>query len=338
MCLLPDERHFFQHDRLIFACDKHTCLFLRPVKVYYNLSEFVQPSNPVVTIGTFDGVHLGHQTILKRLVTEANAVQGESVLLTFYPHPRMVLFPERKQLLLSTLEEKIDLLRQQGLDHLIIQPFTREFSMMSYEEFVREILVRQLGVKKLVIGYDHQFGRNREGSFENLRKMAPELGFDVDEISAKLIDDNVISSTKVREALEAGRVEDANALLGYRYAISGTVVKGKQLGRTIGFPTANVVVSDTFKLIPSNGVYAVEVLHNNQVHQGVMNIGVRPTVDGVTRTNEVHIMDFNSDIYGESLKVSFVQRIRDELKFDSLEALKSQIKKDEQMARSLLSK
>ena len=338
MCLLPDERHFFQHDRLIFVCDKHTCLFLRPVKVYYNLSEFGQPSNPVVTIGTFDGVHLGHQTILKRLVTEANAVQGESVLLTFYPHPRMVLFPERKQLLLSTLEEKIDLLRQQGLDHLIIQSFTREFSMMTYEEFVREILVRQLGVKKLVIGYDHQFGRNREGSFENLRKMAPELGFDVDEISAKLIDDNVISSTKVREALEAGRVEDANALLGYRYAISGTVVKGKQLGRTIGFSTANVVVSDTFKLIPSNGVYAVEVLHNSKVHQGVMNIGVRPTVDGVTRTNEVHIMDFNSDIYGESLKVSFVQRIRDELKFDSLEALKSQIKKDEQMARSLLSK
>ncbi len=334
---MPDERHFFQHDRLILARNKLTCLFLRPVKVYYNLSEFTQPTNSVVTIGTFDGVHLGHQKILKRLVSEAKALQGESVLLTFYPHPRMVLFPERKQLLLSTLDEKIYLLRQQGIDHLIIQPFTREFSMMTYEEFVREILVRQLAVKKLVIGYDHQFGRNREGSFENLRKMAPEIGFEVDEISAKLIDDNVISSTKVREALEAGRVEEANALLGYQYAISGTVVKGRQLGRTIGFPTANVVVSDTFKLIPSNGVYAVQVLHNDKVYQGVMNIGVRPTVDGVSRTNEVHIMDFNSDIYGESLKVNFVQRIRDEVKFDSLHALKSQIKKDEQMARSLLS-
>lgn len=334
---MPDERHFFQHDRLILSRDKLTCLFLRLVKVYYNLSEFVQPTNSVVTIGTFDGVHLGHQKILKRLVSEAKAVQGESVLLTFYPHPRMVLNPERKQLLLSTLDEKIDLLRQQGIDHLLIQPFTREFSMMTYEEFVREILVSQLAVKKLVIGYDHQFGRNREGSFENLRKMAPELGFEVDEISAKLIDDNVISSTKVREALEVGRVEEANALLGYQYAISGTVVKGRQLGRTIGFPTANVVVSDTFKLIPSNGVYAVQVLHNDKVYQGVMNIGVRPTVDGVSRTNEVHIMDFNSDIYGESLKVNFVQRIRDEVKFDSLHALKSQIKKDEQMARALLS-
>ncbi|MER0441236.1 bifunctional riboflavin kinase/FAD synthetase [Emticicia sp. W12TSBA100-4] len=307
------------------------------MKVYYNLSDFEALKNAVVTSGTFDGVHLGHQKILQILRETAQKTGGESVVLTFWPHPRVVVSKDSQDLkLLSTIDEKIELLEKQGVDHLLVIPFTREFSELSSEEYVKDILLKQIGTKKLVIGYDHRFGRNREGGFDYLKTNSELFGIEIEEIPRQEIENLTISSTKIRQSLMIGEVSSANELLGRKYSFTGIVVKGRQLGRTIGFPTANVQVSQFYKLIPANGVYAVRTFFRNQWHNGMMNIGTRPTVDGVGRTQEVNIFDFDDDIYGETVTVEIVDYIRPEQKFNGLEELKAQILADKKKSKEIL--
>jgi len=299
------------------------------MKVYQGLEQFKSVKNAVVTQGTFDGVHSGHRQILKKLKELARVNDGETVLLTFFPHPRTVLYPGEEELKqLTTLDEKIALLSEMKIGHLVVLPFTQEFSQMSSLQFIKDILVDSLGTKHLVIGYDHRFGRNREGTFEHLKEFAGVYGFEVHEIPEKDIDDVAISSTRIRNALKEGDVATANKYLESYYSLSGKVVKGNQMGRKLGFPTANVKVTDEIKLIPADGVYAVNVVVEDTHYNGMMNIGFRPTVDGLTHTIEVHIFDFEKDIYGGDIKISFIDRIRDEMKFDSIEALKNQLQID----------
>jgi riboflavin kinase / FMN adenylyltransferase len=307
------------------------------MKVYTNIADFKAVKNPIVTTGTFDGVHLGHQKIISRLKEVATAQQGETVLLTFYPHPRMVLFPDDNELqLLNSQPEKIELLEKYGVDHLIIYPFTKEFSRLTSVEFVRNILVNQMGTKRLVIGYNHHFGRNREGSFEHLKEYGPVYGFEVEEILAKDIDHIEISSTKIRQALQLGDVNTAKVYLGHTYSVTGKVVHGKKLGRTIGYPTANIVVEDKYKLIPADGVYAVKVGYHGNVYGGMLNIGNNPTIEGKGRSVEVNIFDFNDDMYGEEATIYFVERLRDELKFNNLEELKEALANDKMRSLEIL--
>lgn len=311
--------------------------YLCRVKIYNNISGFIPGKNPVVTTGTFDGVHLGHQQIIKRLKEAAEKCNGETVLLTFFPHPRMVLDPDYKPLLLNTPDEKAGLLEKAGIDHLIIHPFNREFSMMSSKEFISKILVEALHTKKLVIGHDHHFGKNREGSFDHLKEFGPVYGFEVEEIPAHEVEQTSVSSTKIRQSLTKGDVKTAGLFLGYNYMLSGTVVKGRMVGRSIDFPTANLHVNDPYKLVPADGVYAVWVKRGKEKLKGMLNIGMRPTVDGKVRTIEVNILDFNADLYGETLTLEFVKRLRDEAKFDGIESLKQQLIKDREQARLILS-
>jgi riboflavin kinase/FMN adenylyltransferase len=309
------------------------------VKVYTNIDDFIGIKNPIVTTGTFDGVHVGHQKIIARLKALAEEVDGETVLLTFYPHPRMVLFPEDNELqLINTQAEKIELLEQYGIDHLIIYPFTKEFSRLSSVEFVRNILVNTIKTKRLVIGYNHHFGRNREGSFEHLKEYGPLYGFDVEEIPAKDIDSIEISSTKIRTALLAGDVTTANTYLGHEFSICGKVVGGKQLGRTIGYPTANIQLQDKYKIIPADGVYAVKVRHNGQLYGGMLNIGDNPTIEGKGRSIEVNIFNFNMDIYNQDATIYFIERLRDEVKFNGLDELTKQLALDKINSERILNK
>ena len=298
------------------------------MKIYHSIEEFQKIENAVVTTGTFDGVHIGHLKIINRLREIAEDVKGETVLLTFFPHPRMVLFSDNDLKLISTKNEKIALLEQAGIDHLIIHPFSREFSRLSSVEFVRDILVNKIGTSRLVIGYNHHFGRNREGSFEHLKEYGPMYGFQVEEICAQDIDEVSVSSTKIRKALDGGHIMTAREYLTHDFSLTGIVVKGNHLGHQIGFPTANIKVVDSHKLVPANGVYAVRALVHDKEYKGMLNIGVRPTVDGTEKTIEVHIIGFDEDIYGEELTVLFDDWIRDEQKFDGLDALRAQLKKD----------
>ncbi|AWV97335.1 bifunctional riboflavin kinase/FAD synthetase [Arcticibacterium luteifluviistationis] len=308
------------------------------MKVYRELSEFTPLKNAVVTSGTFDGVHIGHQKIISRLLQAAKETKGESVVITFWPHPRLVVSPDRENLrLLSNLDEKVDLLANLGVDHLLVLPFTREFSELSSEKYVEDILISGIGTETLVIGYDHRFGKNREGGFDYLKKNSERFKIDIVEIPRQEIDSLTISSTKIRKALQNGEVKIANELLGRTYSFQGLVKKGRQLGRTIGFPTANVNVSKKYKLIPALGVYAVKVHLRGDILKGVMNIGSRPTVEGTGITQEVHILDFDDDIYGENLKVETIDYIRPELKFDGVNELIAQIKRDCEAARKILS-
>lgn len=294
----------------------------------------------MVTTGTFDGVHLGHRKILKQLNQVAEKIGGESVLLTFFPHPRMVLQPDLELKLLNSQEEKIERLKSTGLDHLIIHPFSLEFSRTSSLDFVRNILVNQIGAKKLVIGYDHHFGRNREGSFAHLKEYGPVYGFEVEEIAAQDVDEVTVSSTKIREAIQNGEVERANEYLMYAFPLSGTVVKGEQIGRTLGYPTANIRVQDNYKIIPAKGVYAVRVNFPDRDQKapvdGMCNIGIRPTFGGKFPSIEVHLFDFSEDLYGRQVEILFLKGLRSEMKFDGPEALKKQLAQDEAMARSFL--
>ena len=309
------------------------------MKVYTQIEDFRNIKNPVVTTGTFDGVHLGHQKIISRLIDVAKEEQGETVLLTFYPHPRMVLFPDDNGLkLLNTQQEKIRLLENYGIDHLIIYPFTKEFSRLTSVEFVRNILVNSIHTKRLVIGYNHHFGRNREGSFEHLKEFGPVYGFDVEEIPAKDIDHIEISSTKIRQALQAGEVEVAATYLGHTYSVNGKVVQGKQLGRTIGYPTANILMEDKYKLIPADGVYAVKVEHNGGMYHGMLNVGNNPTIEGKGRSMEVNIFDFDQNIYGDDATIYFIERLRDEVKFNGLDELKAALAKDKVNALKILNR
>ncbi len=305
--------------------------------IHRGLDELHPLPNAVVTSGTFDGVHRGHQTILARLTEVARASGGESVLITYWPHPRTVLSNDSMDLkLLTTLDEKIDLLEQAGVDHLVVIPFTRAFSELSSAEYIRQVLIDKIGTRKLVIGYDHRFGRDREGGFDYIRAHQNEYGFGVEEIPRQDIEAVGVSSSRIRAALDAGQIDIANRLLGRPYSLSGTVVKGRQLGRTIGFPTANLQIDDPVKLIPANGVYAVDVLYAGQKFSGMLNIGFRPTVAGTHQTIETYIFDFDKDIYGEHLTLQFRAFLRPEQKFDGLSALVSQLKQDEAAARKLL--
>ncbi len=305
------------------------------MKVYRSIAEFENKQNAIVTTGTFDGVHFGHQRIIARLKEVAQQSNGESVIITFFPHPRLVLFPEDNDLkLINTLDEKIDLLEKAGIDHLIIIPFTKEFSRLSSLEFIQQILVDKIGTKKLVIGYDHHFGKNREGSFEHLKHYAPEYGFEVEEIPEQDINDVAVSSTKIRNAILNGDLKTANNYLGYHFSITGTVMHGDQIGRTIGYPTANINIPETYKLIPSDGIYAVSLIIKNKPYKGMLYIGNRPTVNGLNKVIEVNIFDFNEDIYDEKIQISFHTYIRGDKKLNGLEELKAALAEDEVACRA----
>jgi len=307
------------------------------VRIFRDLNELAEFNNSVVTIGTFDGVHIGHQKILNKLKNEANEINGESLLFTFYPHPRMVIFPDSHNLkLIQTIDEKINSLRKFGLDNLIIYPFTKEFSRLTAFEFVRDILVHKLKVKKLVIGYDHQFGRNREGDIEFLKETANIFDFEVIEISAEEINEVNVSSTKIRNSIIDGNIDKANEFLGKPFQVQGKVVKGKKLGREIGYPTINLNLNNEYKIMPLDGVYAVQVSVGSNQYFGMMNIGVNPTIADETNEQkkyEVHLFDFDEDIYGENVIVLFRKFVRKEKTFDNLDELKLQIQVDENNIR-----
>lgn len=299
------------------------------MQIYTDIEKF-HAANPVLTIGTFDGVHPGHVKVINNMKKIAERVNGETVLVTFYPHPRFVINSDKKQIkLLTTIDEKKILLEKAGINHLIIYPFTKEFSQLSYIDFVKNILVRKLHIEHLVIGYDHKFGHNREGSFEYLNQCASKYNFSIERIEALNVNHINISSTKIRNALEKGDIITANQYLGYSYSVTGKVVRGISLGKQLGFPTANIDY-DKDKLIPADGIYAANVTVDNKIYKGMLNIGSRPTVnDDVSDiTFEVNIFDFDKDIYNKNITVIFKQRIRDEKKFESLLALRNQIKID----------
>lgn len=289
-----------------------------------------------MTIGTFDGVHFGHQKIIERLVFEAKKVKKKSVLLTFFPHPRMVLQKDASIELLNTIDERASLLEKTGLDYLIIHPFSKAFSRTSAFEFVRDTLVNQLNISKLIIGYDHHFGKNREGNITQLTEYSHLYDFNVEEIPAQDIDDVSVSSTKIRKALHLGNLRTANNYLGYNFMLCGTVVNGKKLGGKIGYPTANINVKEDYKLIPKTGVYIVQTKIQNKTVFGMMNIGNRPTVNGNHQTIEVHFFDFNKDLYGKKLTIELIYFLRDEKKFGSIDLLIHQLKKDEKTARDYI--
>lgn len=309
------------------------------MKKYFSLNDF-KVEKPVVTIGTFDGVHLGHRKVIGRLKEIAAKYRGETVIFTFATHPRLVTSPNETNLrLLTTLEEKTKLFEQLGIEHLIIYPFDRQFAGLSYAEFVEQILVGQMRTYCLVVGYDHRFGKNREGGFDYLRECAQKFGFHIERLDALALDQENISSTKIRIALEKGEIRKANQFLGYHFTLHGTVVNGKRLGRKLGFPTANIEASDKHKIIPGYGVYAVNVVLENKKYMGMLNIGTRPTFNknADNRSIEVNIFDFDDDIYGKEITLCFIDKIRDERKFESVEQLVVQLHADKETALRLLS-
>jgi riboflavin kinase/FMN adenylyltransferase len=307
------------------------------MKIYHGLDDFSKLSFAVVTSGTFDGVHVGHQKILNRLKEIASRDDGETVVITFWPHPRLVLHPEDDSLkLLNTFEEKAALLKMHGVQHLIRIPFTKEFSQLTSEEFIRKILVEKIGTRKLVIGYDHHFGKNREGSFEQLVEKGPAYGFDVEEIPRQDVDHVGVSSTAIRKAIEEGDMETATHFLGEPYSVTGRVISGDKIGRQLGYPTANIEVESKYKLIPADGIYAVTVVNERQSYGGMLYIGNRPTIDGIRKTIEVNIFAFNKDIYGESLTIHIHKRTRADKKFDTLDELKVQLRQDEIETKQVL--
>jgi len=293
-------------------------------------------SAKVITIGTFDGIHIGHQKILKKVVKLARRQNLVPVVLTLFPHPRMVLQKDDSIRLLNTIEERIELLKSHGIKEVIVKKFTKEFANLSAQDYVKQILVDELNTKQIVIGYDHHFGKNRSANITDLKAFADLYDFKVEEISAQDLKDVTVSSTKIRTALNQGEVDLANSYLGYNFFITGTVVKGKGLGRTIDFPTANINIIATYKLIPSDGVYVVRSVIEGKTIFGMMNIGTNPTVDGKKRSIEVYFFNFKSDIYDAELKIEFLKRLRSEQKFENLEALKMQLKTDMTNASSYL--
>lgn len=308
------------------------------MQIHHSLENF-NAINPVVTIGTFDGLHRGHQLVLDNLKQFAKERGGQSVVFTFYPHPRIVTSPDKANLrLLTTKEEKIKLFRKYGIDHLVIYNFTKEFAALSYSEFVKNILLKQMKTKCLVVGYDHKFGKNREGGFDYLKQCAQEHNFELVQMKALSVGEENISSTKIRAALQNGNIQKANEYFGHEFSLHGVVVEGKQIGRKIGFPTANVEASDKYKIIPGYGVYAVKVeVEGKQLH-GMLNIGSRPTFNknADNRSIEVNIFDFSEDIYDKEITINFVDKIRDEQKFSGVEALVEQLKNDKQVALQIL--
>ncbi|OSZ78098.1 riboflavin biosynthesis protein RibF [Chitinophagaceae bacterium IBVUCB1] len=305
--------------------------------VFYNTDELKDFDNAVITIGTFDGVHLGHLTILQQVVAQAKASAGESIVLTFEPHPRKLLFPQQPIHIITPLQEKIKLLTDAGIDHVFVVPFTKEFAALSAEAYIKDFLVKHLHPKGIVIGYDHQFGHDRAGNIALLQSFEQEAGYTVFEIPAKQIEDAAISSTKIRHALAAGQVTDAAQMLGRHYCLKGRVIEGAKLGRQLGYPTANIQPTDAEQIIPNNGVYVIKVVVEGKICDGMMNIGIRPTVSNELSLHiEAHLFGFNSDIYKQEVEIQFVQRLRDEQRFPSLDALKEQLNKDAENAKRVL--
>ena len=307
------------------------------MKVFTTIPNYPSENKSIVTIGTFDGVHLGHRVILKRMKEIAKKTKGKSVLLTFFPHPRHVLHKDNQDMkLITTLQEKQDLINQAGLDNLVIHEFTKKFSRIKPVNFVRDILVEQLNVHTLVIGYDHHFGRNREGSIQELTTLADLYDFNIEKIDPQYFEDVTVSSSKIRKLIEKGEMVKAKQYLGYEFMLNGKVIKGNSLGKTINFPTANIVVENKWKILPADGVYAVKIVLEEKEYKGMMNIGQKPTVDGNGLSLEVNIFDFNQDIYGKGIEIRFVKRIRDERKFENLQGLKKQLLIDRNKARKIL--
>jgi len=298
------------------------------MKKYPSLSSYKNLNPSVVTIGTFDGVHIGHKAILKKMTTIAKEAQLESIILTFFPHPRMVLQKDANLKLINTIDEREKLLGQIGLDHLIIHPFTKEFSRLTALEFVRDILSNGLNIKKIIIGYDHRFGRNRTATINDLIEFGAVYNFEVIEINAQQLNDVSVSSTKIRNALNTGDIEMAASFLGYNFILSGTIVKGKGIGKTLDFPTANLHIKEGYKLIPKNGVYIVRSEIFGKTIFGLTNIGTNPTVGGKSKSIETYFLDFKSNLYNESIQLEFLTRVRDEEKFNSVKALKEAIRND----------
>lgn len=302
------------------------------MKIYHHLDDFKAQKPVVLTTGTFDGVHLGHQNILNRIIEISQQIDGESVILTFSPHPRHVLNPNSDVKLIQSLDEKLESFRTLGIDHVIVHPFTKAFSELSSDDFIRTILAKKLKVSKLVIGYDHHFGKNRTGSFEHLLEHGELYGFDVEEIPPRDVDEVKISSTKIRKALAEGDMKKAKRYLSRCFELEGKVIHGQKLGRTLGFPTANLSLNDPHKLIPKTGVYAVDLEINEKPYKGMLNIGMKPTINDKLDNNqpsiEVHIINFDEELYGESLVLRFKKRIREEIKFENLEQLKKQLQED----------
>ncbi|MDB5134294.1 MAG: bifunctional riboflavin kinase/FAD synthetase [Mucilaginibacter sp.] len=307
------------------------------MKIYNNIDEFEPVKNAVVTIGTFDGVHLGHRKIIEGIKELAKASGGETVILTFFPHPRMILHPEDQNIkMINTISEKAELLEQLGVDHLIITPFSRDFSNQTAEEYIRDVLVDKIGTKKIVIGYDHRFGKDRQGGLAELQQLAPVYGFEVIEIPEQDIHDVAISSTLIRKALLNDEIDLANEFLGYPFFVTGKVTRGDQIGRTIGYPTANIMIEEAYKLIPADGIFAVKVYLNNQEYKGMGYIGQRPTINGMMRNIEVNIFDFNQDIYTQPIRMELIKFVRGDVKFESLDQLTEQLGKDKQAVLALL--
>lgn len=314
----------------------HLKLFV--LKLFHSINDFQSTKKTILTLGTFDGVHIGHKKILERITQNTENGKYESLVLTFFPHPRMVLQEKSEIKLLNTIAEKSKLLEATGIENLVIHPFNESFSRLTAEEFVHSILVDQFHIQKIIIGHDHRFGRNRTANIDDLIAFGHEYGFEVEQISAQEIQDVSVSSTKIRKALNEGNMSLANDYLGYDYFLSGEVVKGKQLGRTIGFPTANIEINDEYKLIPKTGVYVVKALIDQKEVSGMMNIGFNPTVEGQKQTIEVNLFDFDADIYGKTIEVSLLQYLREEQKFGSVDLLKEQLHLDRKNALAFLNK
>ncbi|MBZ4043348.1 bifunctional riboflavin kinase/FAD synthetase [Flavobacterium hibisci] len=308
------------------------------MKLFHSINDFHSAKKTILTLGTFDGVHIGHKKILERITQNTENGKYESLVLTFFPHPRMVLQEKSEIKLLNTIQEKSKLLEATGIENLVIHPFNENFSRLTAEEFVHSILVEQFHIHKIIIGHDHRFGRNRTANIDNLIAFGAEYGFEVEQISAQEIQDVSVSSTKIRKALQDGKMSLANEYLGYTYFLTGEVVKGKQLGRTIGFPTANIQIEEDYKLIPKNGVYVVKTFINEKEVFGMMNIGFNPTVNGQKQTIEVHLFDFDADIYGQKLEISLLKYLREEQKFGSVDLLKDQLNQDKKTALEFISK
>ena len=308
------------------------------LKIFHSINDFSSTKKTILTLGTFDGVHIGHKKILKKITQNTENHKYESLVLTFFPHPRMVLQEHSDIKLLNTIDEKIDLLEKIGIENLVIHPFDEAFSRLTAEEFVSTILVDQFHIQKIIIGHDHRFGRNRTANIDDLIAYGKEYGFEVEQISVQEINDISVSSTKIRNALLEGDMALANDYLGYDYFLTGIIIKGKQLGRTIGFPTANLKIEENYKLIPQNGVYIVKSIIDEQTIFGMMNIGFNPTVDGQKQSIEIHYFDFNADLYNQKISVSILQRIRSEQKFESVDLLKEQLEKDKKTALAYLNK
>jgi len=307
------------------------------LKIYNCIKDFLPVDNAIVTIGTFDGVHHGHQAIFNKMREDAKKIKGYTVVITFYPHPRIVLGLDSTNLrFINTQEKKINRIEESGIDFLVIVPFTKDFASLSSEEFITDFVVEKVNPIKIITGYDHHFGKDREGGFELLSKMGEKHGFEVEKVEAQIVNDLKVSSTRVRKLLEAGKVKAANSFLGYEYSITGKVVKGQSIGRDMGFPTANIEVSDEYKLIAAVGVYACRVEYMGKFYKGMSNIGFRPTIDHGDLTIEVNIFEFDQQIYGEEITIYFVDRMRDEHKFKNIKALQKQLVKDREQALKIL--